>query len=43
MDLGGTSRTYFSWGLDIASNNRAGASALWQRLKVEWVCNILLK
>ena len=43
MDPGGTSRTYFSWGLDIASNNRAGAYALWQRLKVEWVCNILLK
>ena len=34
MDPRGTSRTYFSWGLDIASNNRAGAYALWQGLKV---------
>jgi ribonuclease HI len=34
MDPGGTSRTYFAWGLGIASNNRAGAYALWQGLKV---------
>jgi ribonuclease HI len=33
-DPGGPSRTYFAWGLGIASNNRAGAYALWQGLKV---------
>jgi ribonuclease HI len=34
MDPGGISKTYFAWGLGIASNNRIGAYALWQGLKV---------
>ena len=34
MDPGGISKTYFAWGLGIASNNRVTAYALWQGIKV---------
>lgn len=33
-DPRGTSGTYYSWGLGIASNNRAEAYTLWHGLKV---------
>jgi len=34
MDIGGTSKAYYAWGLNVSSNNIVEAYTMWKELKI---------